>query len=207
MLLFSLSVMVLLYHFVIIVSENRGGGKIMTKLKVLSVYVEVDLMEEVLDKSKNLFKVEEDSYTYLKPITKVSQHAKIEKGFTSNGELVFDLQSNERRLEKTLTSGDISYYIDRKIVKRGDEILHMTPGETELLVYLMERPKRVLSKELISEEFAERGQLLSPESITMRIQRMRQTLNDSYTKPKYIETRIGLGYCWIQDTSVVYKLL
>ncbi|MBP3870372.1 MAG: response regulator transcription factor [Faecalicoccus sp.] len=178
----------------------------MSKLKVLSVYVEVDLMEEVLEQSKGLFKVEENSYTYLKPITKVSQHTKIENGFCSNGELVFDLQHNERYLEKTLISGDISYFFDRKIVKRGDEILHMPPGETELLVYLMERPKRVLSKEVIIEEFAERGQSLSPESITMRIQRIRQCLNDPYTKPKYIGTKIGLGYCWMQDTSVVYKL-
>lgn len=177
----------------------------MKKFKILKVLVEEDLLDDMLEESEDKFKVEEDEYTYLQPMTKSSQAAMLEEGVIEGGGIYFSPAVQYKSLEKTLSSGEISLFIDRKVVKKGTEVLRMTPGEIELLAYLMEHPFMVHSRELIAEELSKNGKYLTPESVTMRIQRIRKSLGESYINPDYIETRISLGYCWIKSSGIQYK--
>lgn len=177
----------------------------MKKYKPVKILVEDDLLDDILEESKDKFKVEEDGYTYLEPITKSSQHEMVAGGCIEGGGFYYNIGKSYGFLEKTLSSGQISLFIDRKVVKKGKKVLRMTPGEIELLFYLMEHPFMVHSRELIAEELSKNGKYLSPESVTMRIQRIRKSLGDSYANPKYLETRISLGYCWIQNSILIYK--
>jgi serine/threonine-protein kinase len=84
---------------------------------------------------------------------------------------------------------------------RGDEEVRMPPRALALLLYLLERPGRVIAKaELIDAVWKDAN--VSETSLTEALGIVRQTLGDSSQHPEYIQTVHRRGYRFIAPIAV-----
>jgi len=77
---------------------------------------------------------------------------------------------------------------------RNDELLDLTPKEFELLIYLIERQGRVITREHMlnsvwNYEFAGDSRI-----VDVHISHLREKIEDNPKQPQYIKTVRGLGY-------------
>lgn len=88
-----------------------------------------------------------------------------------------------------------------RVLRRGDEIVPLTPKAVEILLVLVEQPGRVVSrKELLARvwpnTFVEDGNL------TVYISLLRRALGESSDESRYIETVPKRGYRFIADVRI-----
>lgn len=79
-------------------------------------------------------------------------------------------------------------------VYRNDELLELTPKEFELLLYLVERQGRVITREHMlnsvwNYEFAGDSRI-----VDVHISHLRDKLEENPKQPQFIKTVRGLGY-------------
>ncbi|SCI90293.1 Transcriptional regulatory protein YycF [uncultured Clostridium sp.] len=98
---------------------------------------------------------------------------------------------------KKIKFGDIEINEETGEVYKGDEILEFTAKELKLLMYLINNPNRIISKEMICNEVWGEDFFGYDNTITVHIRRLRKKIEDNPSKPKYITTVIGLGYKFI----------
>jgi DNA-binding winged helix-turn-helix (wHTH) protein/TolB-like protein len=78
-------------------------------------------------------------------------------------------------------------------IRRADEELQLEPRTLEVLHYLLEHPGEIVSRdELLDHVWA--GQVVEPNVIDGKLNRIRQALGDSPRNPTYIETVSKRGY-------------
>lgn len=120
----------------------------------------------------------------------------------------FNLQELELRVEAVLRrsanrrSDDTSDYDDgvlqidldrRLVVRRGDPV-HLTPTEFRLLSYLVRHRDRVVPhSELLSEVWGPRY-VDDTASLSVYVRYLREKLEDNPATPRYIATEWGVGY-------------
>ncbi len=81
-----------------------------------------------------------------------------------------------------------------KEVRRGDQVLQLSPKEYELLKLLALEPGRVFSNEEILGEIWQGGSLASADDVRKYIRFLRQKLEEDPQNPKLIMTIAGFGY-------------
>ena len=79
-------------------------------------------------------------------------------------------------------------------VYRDGSNLELTAKEFKLLMYLINNPNRIISKEMICKEVWGEDFFGYDNTITVHIRKLRKKIEDDPSKPKYITTVIGLGY-------------
>ncbi|MGL4913362.1 MAG: response regulator transcription factor, partial [Romboutsia sp.] len=72
--------------------------------------------------------------------------------------------------------------------------LEFTAKEFKLLMYLINNPNRIISKEMICKEVWGEDFFGFDNTITVHIRKLRKKIEDDPSKPQYITTVIGLGY-------------
>jgi two-component system KDP operon response regulator KdpE len=95
-----------------------------------------------------------------------------------------------------IQQGDITIDLERHEVMVLDKVVELTPTEFNLLVYLMENPGKVLSHRLILQNVwgPEYGE--EHEYLRVYIGHLRQKIEVDPSKPRYIITKRGIGYCF-----------
>ena len=103
--------------------------------------------------------------------------------------------------ELSTTGGDMVYVkdlvIDRRSaqVRRGDELVYLTPTEFRLLVYMAEHSQQVLSRSQILDAVWGYGTDVADERIVnVHIRRLREKVEVSPGEPSLILTVPGAGY-------------
>ncbi len=94
-----------------------------------------------------------------------------------------------------LYAGDLVIDLQRGLVRRGAQDLHLTPTELRLLTYLAQNPNRVLSRAQILD--AVWGYENTPETeqvVTVNIRRLREKVERDPSDPQLIRTVPGVGY-------------
>ena len=86
----------------------------------------------------------------------------------------------------------------RKLYKNGEEI-ELTPTEFSIVKYLMSNAKQSLSREKILEEVWGTNYLYDFKIVDVNIRRIRNKIEDDPSKPKYIQTVWGYGYCFRKE--------
>ena len=86
----------------------------------------------------------------------------------------------------------------RKLYKNGIEI-ELTPTEFSIVKYLMVNAKKSLSRDQILSEVWGSNYLYDFKIVDVNIRRIRNKIEDDPSKPKYIQTVWGYGYCFIKD--------
>jgi two-component system alkaline phosphatase synthesis response regulator PhoP len=120
-------------------------------------------------------------------------------------EVVARIKAILRRLQVSEQNSDIKQSSEIHIGKlkilpehfeayRNDELLELTPKEFELLIYLIERQGRVITREHMlnsvwNYEFAGDSRI-----VDVHISHLREKIEDNPKQPQYIKTVRGLGY-------------
>ena len=86
----------------------------------------------------------------------------------------------------------------RKLYKNGIEI-ELTPTEFSIVKYLMVNAKKSLSRDQILNEVWGSNYLYDFKIVDVNIRRIRNKIEDDPSKPKYIQTVWGYGYCFRKD--------
>lgn len=95
---------------------------------------------------------------------------------------------------RLLAAGELQVDLDAHRVRRGEDIVKLTPTEFRLLVALMEQPGKVLSfEELVTRVW---GAQYSGEGDYVRryVWHLRRKLEDNPESPRYIQNERNVGY-------------
>lgn len=121
-------------------------------------------------------------------------------------ELIARIRAVERRLDltgdkipesapiETIEVGDlIAYPKDYRVTKNGEE-LNFTKKEFELLIYLMERQNRIISRDELMTSIWQDDMYHLSRTVDIHISHLREKIEDDPKKPQYIKTVRGFGY-------------
>ena len=121
-------------------------------------------------------------------------------------ELIARIRAVERRLDlagdkipessskEFIAVGDlIAYPKDYRVTKK-DEELNFTKKEFELLIYLMERQNRIISRDELMTSIWQDDMYHLSRTVDIHISHLREKIEDDPKKPKYIKTVRGFGY-------------
>lgn len=122
----------------------------------------------------------------------------------SPGELVARVKAHIERYQRLTASGiptnDVieirGLKIDktaRRVYVNGEEKA-FTTKEFDLLTFLAENPNHVFTKEEIFREIWEMESVGDIATVTVHIKKIREKIEDSSSKPQFIETIWGVGY-------------
>ncbi len=79
----------------------------------------------------------------------------------------------------------------RAELRRGDEVVHLTTAESQLLAALAEAPGRTVSRDDLA---AMTGNAANPRAIDVQMVRLRRKIEDDTRNPRYLQTVRGRGY-------------
>lgn len=80
-------------------------------------------------------------------------------------------------------------------VTLGGQKVRLSPREYELLGILAAHPDRVLTHEMLSLAAGKKGKAMKLDYLRIFVGRLRQKLEANPSRPKYIVTESGVGYC------------
>lgn len=106
---------------------------------------------------------------------------------------------NEKKedLHSNITFGNITVDSKARIVYKNGEILDFTAKELTLLLYLVQNPNRILSKEMICDAVWGEDFIGFDNTISVHMRKLRLKIEDEPSRPKWIQTVIGLGYKFV----------
>jgi len=102
--------------------------------------------------------------------------------------------------DKILRFSDLEVDLDSKVARRGNNQIKLTPKEFNLLVYLMRNPRRVLSRDEISEKVWDTYFDTGTNFIDVYINYLRKKVDKPFSNP-LIHTRPGMGFI-LDDTNI-----
>ncbi|TDM10620.1 response regulator transcription factor [Macrococcus lamae] len=103
-------------------------------------------------------------------------------------------QSSDIKQSSEILIGKLKILPEHFEAYRNDQLLELTPKEFELLIYLIERQGRVITREHMlnsvwNYEFAGDSRI-----VDVHISHLREKIEDNPKQPQYIKTVRGLGY-------------
>ena len=104
-----------------------------------------------------------------------------------------------RKLAEQLTSreiraGSLVFDPDTRILHRGDQASHLRPKEAALLVYFIENPGRVLSREQIIRDVWETDYIGDTRTLSVHVCWLRNKIEEDPSAPILLRTVRGVGY-------------
>ncbi len=88
--------------------------------------------------------------------------------------------------------GDLSVDLVRRIVKKGDEVVKLSPKEYELLRVMVHHAGRVLTHKFLLKELWSAP--IDPQYLRVYVRQLRQKIEPDPERPRYILTETGVGY-------------
>lgn len=115
--------------------------------------------------------------------------------------LVSKVHALMKRVEVTraayLVCGDLRVSLREMKVWKGQELLFLSKKEMQLLIFFMENPRQIFSREQIADAVWDRdGQFMDDNTIPVNISRLRKKLGDGG-----IQNVRGIGYIWTREVS------
>lgn len=107
----------------------------------------------------------------------------------SNDYLTTKGNSNSR-----LTYGSLSVDKEKCCAYMDDEIIELGAKEYRLLLYFMEHPERVFTKQQLYQAVWDDEYYYDDNTIMVHISRLRNRIEEDPQKPKYLKTIRGIGY-------------
>ena len=90
--------------------------------------------------------------------------------------------------------GDLTIDIDRRRVTRREEEIRLTPRELELLLFLAQRPGRVLTHRTILTAIWGAQAIDQPEHLRVLVNALRRKIEEDPARPHYVLTEPWVGY-------------
>lgn len=123
----------------------------------------------------------------------------------SPGELVARVKAHMSRFERLIGSNapgkkniieirGLKIDEDSRIVSVNGEDVQLSSKEFELLLFLVQNPNRVISKEELFQAIWGQDSFGDAKTVTVHIKKVREKIEIDSSKPQYIETIWGIGY-------------
>lgn len=123
----------------------------------------------------------------------------------SPGELVARVKAHMSRFERLVGSNrqdkkniieirGLRIDTDSRIVSVNGDDVQLSSKEFELLLFLVENPNRVISKEELFQAIWGQDSFGDAKTVTVHIKKVREKIEIDSSKPQYIETIWGIGY-------------
>ncbi len=93
-----------------------------------------------------------------------------------------------------LRIGDLTIDVPAHEVRRGDEIIALTPLEFELLVALASKPQQVFSREMLLDQVWGYHYKADTRLVNVHVQRLRAKVEQDPDNPRIVMTVRGVGY-------------
>lgn len=113
-------------------------------------------------------------------------------------ELVARIRARMRRTDDasmgSLTIGDLTIDVNGHTVRRGGEVLSLTPLEFDLLVCLARKPGQVFTREALLQEVWGYRHAADTRLVNVHVQRLRAKIEHDPERPDIVLTVRGVGY-------------
>lgn len=104
------------------------------------------------------------------------------------------IRRNDESATQALAIGDLHIDIVGHVVRRGDEVLSLTPLEFDLLVCLARKPGQVFTREVLLQEVWGYRHSADTRLVNVHVQRLRAKVERDPEKPEIVLTVRGVGY-------------
>jgi two-component system response regulator MtrA len=113
-------------------------------------------------------------------------------------ELVARIRARIRRVDdspaQVIVVGDLEIDVNGHTVKRGGEVLSLTPLEFDLLVCLARKPGQVFTREILLQEVWGYRHAADTRLVNVHVQRLRAKVERDPERPDIVLTVRGVGY-------------
>jgi DNA-binding response OmpR family regulator len=106
----------------------------------------------------------------------------------------FNADARSQSMLATATIGDLTIDFAQHRVMHGDQELMLTPIEYRILAYLAQNAGRVVTQDLLLEQVWGSEYVGESHMLQVNVNRLRRKLERDPTHPRYILTRVGIGY-------------
>ena len=96
--------------------------------------------------------------------------------------------------ENVINAGDLTINTDKYEVLKNGEPVEITLREFELLMFLVNRPDKIVSRETLLEKVWGYEYYGDVRTVDVTVRRLREKIEDNAAEPKYIMTKRGVGY-------------
>jgi DNA-binding response OmpR family regulator len=108
-------------------------------------------------------------------------------------------RSSMTELSDKLTHGDLTADVGARVVTRGDEEIELTAAEFDLLVAMMRRQGRVVTRAGLLDAAGRGDVFVSDRTVDVHISHLRQKLEEDPRTPRLIKTVRGVGYVFAKE--------
>jgi len=105
-------------------------------------------------------------------------------------------------MRTTITIGDLTVDFAQHLVKMAGVEVTLTPIEYRLLAYLAQNAGRVVTQDLLLEDVWGTGYVGESHMLQVNINRLRRKLEGDPAHPRYILTKVGIGYLLAAQPSM-----
>ena len=99
--------------------------------------------------------------------------------------------------EATITFGDVTIDLVRRLVLRGGEPLHLTPIEYKLLTHLAAQPDRVVTHQQLLRTVWGPGHAQDSHYVRVHMANLRRKVEANPSMPTHLITESGVGYRFV----------
>ena len=108
-------------------------------------------------------------------------------------------RSSQEPTEPVLRYGNLEIDRAKKLVRLGDESIHLTPTEYRLLEAMASHPGKLLTHASLLREVWGVGYATESHYLRLFVRQLRQKLGDDPGHPRWITTEPGVGYRWVAE--------
>ena len=106
----------------------------------------------------------------------------------------FSAKDHAQGLQSTTTTGELAIDFAQHLVRLSGKEVALTPTEYRLLAYLAQNVGRIVTQDLLLEHVWGSEYLGEGHMLQVNINRLRRKLEDDPAHPRYILTKVGIGY-------------
>ena len=115
----------------------------------------------------------------------------------------FTPKDNSQGMQSAAIIGDLEIDYSQHLVKMAGQEVTLTPTEYRILAYLAQNAGRVLTQDLLLEHVWGGEYLGESHMLQVNINRLRRKLEVDPTHPRYILTKVGVGYYLVAQPGAV----
>lgn len=104
------------------------------------------------------------------------------------------LREPQQDASETLRVGDVDIDVSAHEVRRGDQVIALTPLEFDLLVILARKPQQVFTREVLLEKVWGYQYKADTRLVNVHVQRLRAKIERDPDHPTIVTTVRGVGY-------------
>jgi two-component system KDP operon response regulator KdpE len=122
-----------------------------------------------------------------------------------SGELMARMRAQFRRHlhqtpagEAEIHCGKVHIDLVKRLVTRGDEVIHLTPIEYKLLTFLGKQPDRVITHQQLLKVVWGPGHTQDTHYVRVHMANLRKKVETEPSRPRHLITEAGIGYRFVR---------